>query len=304
MDSILFLNVAHMKWYSGRTDHDVPVGGGEYRDEDKEEVNNFNPLDGYMYGYVAAGRHRSINITRLGSTDNSDSIDGIDVVWTAPTPNRGRIVVGWYRNATVYRHLQEYERGYYHVRAIKENCRLLPTDKRTLRIGDARSQPGGFGRNVWFAEKHYGARVRRSVKRLMRQAEHSVFDRGELNDRTAALEPLNQPPRGVRKPWRDTREVALVGRDPEVQKWILQCADGRCELCDEPAPFAKQNGHPYLEIHHIHRLADGGADTPENAVALCPNCHREAHYGTERKEIRERLRQRVFLRTNGPANSN
>ncbi|WP_409033890.1 HNH endonuclease [Pseudomonas sp. JUb42] len=26
-------------------------------------------------------------------------------------------------------------------------------------------------------------------------------------------------------------------------------------------------------------IADGGLDTLENAVALCPNCHRASHYG-------------------------
>ncbi|TOJ58505.1 hypothetical protein CGI36_22670 [Vibrio parahaemolyticus] len=26
-------------------------------------------------------------------------------------------------------------------------------------------------------------------------------------------------------------------------------------------------------------LKDGGSDTVENVKALCPNCHREAHYG-------------------------
>ncbi|HXU34436.1 MAG TPA: HNH endonuclease [Thermoanaerobaculia bacterium] len=34
-----------------------------------------------------------------------------------------------------------------------------------------------------------------------------------------------------------------------------------------------------MEVHHRIRLAYGGEDTVENAVALCPNCHREAHHG-------------------------
>ncbi|WP_413817679.1 HNH endonuclease [Pseudomonas viridiflava] len=33
-----------------------------------------------------------------------------------------------------------------------------------------------------------------------------------------------------------------------------------------------------MEVHHKIRLADGGLDTLENAVALCPNCHRATHY--------------------------
>ena len=29
----------------------------------------------------------------------------------------------------------------------------------------------------------------------------------------------------------------------------------------------------------MKRLSDGGSDTVTNVVALCPNCHREIHYG-------------------------
>ena len=57
-------------------------------------------------------------------------------------------------------------------------------------------------------------------------------------------------------------------------------ANGVCEKCDSPAPFNRtKDGTPYLEVHHWKFLADGGKDIVENAGALCPNCHREAHYG-------------------------
>ncbi|MGE8574311.1 MAG: HNH endonuclease signature motif containing protein [Burkholderia contaminans] len=32
------------------------------------------------------------------------------------------------------------------------------------------------------------------------------------------------------------------------------------------------------------QLADGGEDTTENAVAVCPNCHRRAHCGARTQE--------------------
>ncbi|SFB88291.1 HNH endonuclease [Marinospirillum celere] len=52
------------------------------------------------------------------------------------------------------------------------------------------------------------------------------------------------------------------------------------QACGTPAPFnRKSDGTPYLEVHHKTPLALGGEDTVENAIALCPNCHRKAHYG-------------------------
>ncbi|AWV01316.1 hypothetical protein DM992_11800 [Burkholderia sp. JP2-270] len=53
-----------------------------------------------------------------------------------------------------------------------------------------------------------------------------------------------------------------------------------CGGCGKPAPFQrKSTGRPYLEVHHVLPLAQGGHDTVANAIALCPNCHREQHYG-------------------------
>lgn len=69
-------------------------------------------------------------------------------------------------------------------------------------------------------------------------------------------------------------------RNAAVIVAVLRRADGTCESCLKQAPFMKRSdGSPYLEVHHRVRLADGGPDTVENAMALCPNCHRRAHHG-------------------------
>jgi 5-methylcytosine-specific restriction endonuclease McrA len=69
-------------------------------------------------------------------------------------------------------------------------------------------------------------------------------------------------------------------RNPYVAEYAHRRANGFCQDCGNPAPFiAKGSQMPYLEIHHIKPLADGGEDSVENTVALCPNCHRKRHYG-------------------------
>ncbi|WP_278739575.1 HNH endonuclease [Paenibacillus macerans] len=67
--------------------------------------------------------------------------------------------------------------------------------------------------------------------------------------------------------------------NPDVIAEVLVRANGICERCKTPAPFKRANGTPYLEVHHKTRLADGGEDTVDNAIAVCPNCHRELHFG-------------------------
>lgn len=88
-------------------------------------------------------------------------------------------------------------------------------------------------------------------------------------------------------------------RSKAVRDYVLARANGNCERCEAKAPFLTSAGRPYLEAHHIHRMSDGGPDHPSSVVALCPNCHRDAHYGGEAKQsnlqLLERVRQREML---------
>ena len=59
--------------------------------------------------------------------------------------------------------------------------------------------------------------------------------------------------------------------------YVKKAANGKCDLCKADAPFRTKEGEQYLECHHIVRLADNGPDSIDNAVALCPNCHRKMH---------------------------
>ena len=66
-------------------------------------------------------------------------------------------------------------------------------------------------------------------------------------------------------------------RSSIVSELAKRRAGGRCQLCSMEAPFKTKDGSPYLETHNIVWLSNGGEDTPENTVALCPNCHRKMH---------------------------
>jgi predicted HNH restriction endonuclease len=69
-------------------------------------------------------------------------------------------------------------------------------------------------------------------------------------------------------------------RNPDVIASVLARANGVCEKCKKPAPFIRaSNNTPYLEIHHRVMLSQDGEDTEENAMAVCPNCHKELHFG-------------------------
>jgi len=90
----------------------------------------------------------------------------------------------------------------------------------------------------------------------------------------------------------DTRKV-WYERSERIKRYVLARANGICEACDQPAPFARRNGTPYLEPHHTTRLADEGPDHPAWVGAICPNCHRRIHSGTDGREWNLKLQGRL-----------
>ena len=100
-------------------------------------------------------------------------------------------------------------------------------------------------------------------------------------------------PSGSKRPTKTVSETTTYNRDPRIVAWILEESKGVCECCDKSSPFNKTDGDFYLEVHHLKRLADKGSDTLSNAVALCPNCHREMHYGENRNEILNQLYSKI-----------
>lgn len=82
-------------------------------------------------------------------------------------------------------------------------------------------------------------------------------------------------------------------RSSFVRAYALERASGICEHCDQPAPFKTSSGKPFLEVHHITRLSDGGPDRPDKVAAICPNCHRAAHYSEMKRAINFALLERI-----------
>ncbi len=115
MKPIVFCNIAYMKYYRGVIkDIDEPVNGGKYVTENNDggECYNFEPVsftDGeMMFGYVMPPSYTEKlhieNIIGCAGAKKENVINNVIVVWCAKeNDHRSTRVVGWYRNATVYR---------------------------------------------------------------------------------------------------------------------------------------------------------------------------------------------------------
>ena len=95
--------------------------------------------------------------------------------------------------------------------------------------------------------------------------------------------------------------IKQYSRNLYVIKLALQRANGTCECCNESAPFLRMEGSPYLEIHHLIPLSEEGNDDIDNVSAICPNCHKELHFG-ENKEKKSDDLLKIISKKNSALN--
>lgn len=91
---------------------------------------------------------------------------------------------------------------------------------------------------------------------------------------------LNAPPEKrttVVEFWQRNRSIILERK---------RQSSNRCEIpgCNY-VPFKKISEEEYSEAHHIIPLGQPGSDRIENIVILCPNHHREVHYGNDKQKL-------------------
>jgi len=83
-------------------------------------------------------------------------------------------------------------------------------------------------------------------------------------------------------------------------RWIIEErrreTNNRCEIpgCDY-VPFEKPSRDRYSEGHHMIPLGEPGSDSLQNIAILCPNHHREIHYGVQREELTNILKKKRKL---------
>lgn len=168
---MIYFNIGWMREYAGPDPTDPTVGNHGYLDEHLHgaEAYNFAPeAGGLLHGYRPPGSRERVNIDRLGAKRNDAFIDGVTVVWIARERASGTsVIVGWYRNARVYREARLSERelnGEAHgwsAEARVEDAQLVPVVARGFRIQSSRTAPGtGFGQKpTWYGHPDVNRRV-------------------------------------------------------------------------------------------------------------------------------------------------
>lgn len=277
---MLFCNVGWMKNYDGIDGDSIDRGGAYNKHLIGHEVCNFSNINGTLYGYVQPTGQ--IKIEKLGANKKDKFINGITVVWTAGPDSGGTVVIGWYKDATVYRNLQTITKPTkpqkakgaidYRIKAPADKAVLLPLEQRELII--PRRVKGGIGQsNVWFADKPESSEIVKRVKALIKSG-----GTPQLPDIDRYLSSSEGNPRLVAHLRRE-RSASLVKAKKKAT--VKATGELRCEVCKfDFAETYGEHGEDFCEVHHLKQLSkvDGVVKTELIDLAVvCSNCHRIIH---------------------------
>ena len=245
--TILFCNVGWMERYKGISSRDHITGGGAFVEKNGRgyEVCNFACCkDDFLYGYVQTPG-KQIDIDRIGrrNATRNDNIDGVTVVWTAKQPSGRTVIVGWYKDATVFREYQKFDKANAPEAQLENNINgywiKAPFDKATLLTLDNRifEIPRGKGfmgqSNVWYAdsEEEASASLVREICALIHGGTSHIRKQktGNAQDQEKKVEVEKAAIRACCAHFESLGyDVASVERDNVG--WDLVATDGRYSL--------------------------------------------------------------------------
>lgn len=165
---LVFFNIGWMVNYQGEDDI---LGNFRYIYEHKngDERWNFFPYNGKCYAYVPIRwmnkNPPKIDLERIkGEKDTGEKLENVNVVFISNNPeDKETYIIGWYRNATVFRELQRrprqngVQRQNIYIAAMAEegNTVCLPLDARSFIVPRARREGRGRGYGqspIWYAD--------------------------------------------------------------------------------------------------------------------------------------------------------
>lgn len=276
----LFCNIGWMESYKG-IDGDHIERGGEYNNHSiGHEVCNFSDNAGTLYGYVQPTGQ--IKLERLGGSKTDDSVSGATVIWTAGPESGGTVVIGWYRNATIFRNFKQLTKptplqkssgiSSYRISAPTADAVLLPIEKRKFLI--PRAVKGGIGQsNVWYADKEESRELVQRVFDFINNGNTQSLPDLDLGE--SALE---GNPRLVAHLQRERSSAIIKAKKKSVKNLTGKLC---CEACgfDFKEKYGEY-GDDFCEVHHLLPLSksDGVVKTRlEDLAIICSNCHRIIH---------------------------
>ncbi len=283
---LLLCRIAWLEYYRGPEER-ISGAGSENDSRFDWESYNFASYCGNVYGYVASSGNRTIDVSKLGAHD--ETAHGVLVVWVSvhPTKKQQR-VVGWYRNATIHRSLQQSpvgrectslsgDRVEFHAEADELDAHLLPPDERQFVI------PKGAGfmgqSNVCYMRHPNAAELVDRLRRYIEEHPTPIRCKVRPEDNYPEIAGI-----GSRFVEGSVRRVAVNAyeRDSAARAACIAHWGVECRVCgiNFEGVYGKI-GKGFIHVHHRVPMSSIGReyeiDPIDDLAPVCPNCHAMLH---------------------------
>lgn len=307
----LFCNIGWMENYEGYIGtKDKLIGGGKFvvANNKGHEVCNFLSCRNTSYGHVESslgkGKDTQIIIEKLGAIKGSEYVEGVDVVWTATHPTEGRRrVVGWYKNATVYRNRQFFDvvptkqhklDGIDNFRITTKTAVLLPQHDRDLEIPKGK---GWMGEKAWW----YADSGKPEVESFLSIVKDLIEGRPVIQTSADEIQ-LPNVFEGAKK----SIVVNVYERDPRARRACINHWGAKCCVCEFDFQLVYgEIGEGFIHVHHLTPLSKVGKAYKVNPTKdlrpVCPNCHSMIH--RDREKILDIADLKKLLKNSGKLGS-
>lgn len=266
---------------------DKPINGGAYvqKEQDAYEKYNFQECeDGYYRGFVETkhregykegNKNNTYNQIRIENIDPSykgkHSVENVLVILCAKPKKSKTVIVGWYKNATVYRQRPNYNGRFFNLKAKIEESVLLHEKDRTFEIPRANVAGYGFGQsNVWYAETAPFDFISRVINYI---STYSFVSDNQISEEVQVFEENG----AARKIYVNSFE-----RNAKARGECLRIHGTKCTICgfDAEAIYGS-DFKDKIHVHHIVPIHLIGKEYKVNPstdlIPVCPNCHMILH---------------------------
>lgn len=268
---------------------------------------NRNPVDGHFYGYCPPWD--GIAITKFGASNKDEYIDDVLVVYvTKKDKSNNREIIAFSLNARVFKTGQSGE-GLSRNFLDRDGKETVPTfsvqsdnlydlrnrfNKFEIKIND-------FSNKMFRKQRFYGGTYSKLDEKIIAYIE-SILANKELldNDDSEEQEEIQLAEPASNEDIQSSADKPLcivkgsqgkaIAKDSRISKSALVDAKYTCIVNSAHKTFITKNKIPYMEGHHLvpctvmnsehfMKKFNKNIDCFENIVCICPNCHREVHYG-------------------------
>ena len=287
---ILFCNIAYMQFYDN-TILDNPINGGSFVQEKKDAYEKYNFQeceDGFYRGFVETKHNKGyeeglrtntfnqLHIERIDPiAKTKNEIDNVLVILCAKPESGKNVIVGWYKNAIVYRYRPTYNGRFFNIKARIEDSVLLEEKERTFEMprANAKGAECGFGQaNIWYAD---------SVESdcLINRVIDYINGVSVTSTDCQIPEEINEfVENGVGK----IITVNAFERNIKAREECLRIHGTKCKICGfEAEAVYGSDFKNKIHVHHIVPIHTLGKEYKVNPatdlIPVCPNCHMILH---------------------------